>query len=252
MQKNLLRTGCVATIILLTSVAAAEIHRDHFDESGFDLRTRPHWDVADGAYYGYRVQGKRLVSVYAPVVGVGAISADKFVGAKHQGETYQRVSIMIRFPEVTGGGYMPQFHLVLNWQGGSLFSSCYRLSVRGVRDFSLSRLDSTGKETVTSGWSPAGASPLKTNQWYRLTLEKTGRSLVGSIATQRGDQVAEAQIVDDGEVLEGGNPVLLSQYPAATRSLELDDFEYELSDRANIGAALVRRAAGVQRPQRHR
>ena len=246
MQTNLLTTGCVAAITLLTSVAAAEIHRDHFDESGFDLRTRPQWDVADGAYYGYRMQDKRLLSVYAPVVGVGAISADKFVGAKHQGETYQRVSIMIRFPEVTGGGYTPQFHLVLNWQGGSLFSSCYRLSLRGVRDFSLSRLDSTGTETVTSGWSAAGAGPLKTNQWYRLTLEKTGRSLVGSIATQQGEQVAETQIVDDGEVLEGGNPVLLSQYPAATRSLELDDFEYELSDRKNIEAALVRRDAGLQ------
>lgn len=246
MQKKLLRPGCVATMLLLTSVAAAEIHRDHFDESGFDLRSRPHWDVADGAYYGYRVQGKRLVSVYAPVVGVGAISADKFVGAKHQGETYQRVSILIRFPEVTGGGYTPQFHLVLNWQGGSLFSSCYRLSLRGVRDFSISRLDRAGKEAVTSGWGPSGATPLKTNQWYRLTLEKKGRSLVGSIATQRGEQVAEAQIVDDGEVLEGGNPVLLSQYPGATRSLELDDFEYELSNRQNIVAAAVRRDTGVQ------
>ena len=233
------KTGWFAVVLLLASMASAEIHRDHFDASGFDLRSSPRWDVADGAYYGYRMQANRLVSVYAPIVGVGGISADRFVGAKHCGEAYQRVSILIRYPEISGDGHTPQFHLVLNWQGGGLFSSCYRLSLRGIRDFSISRLDGAGQEIITSGWTPHGANPLKTNQWYRLTLEKTGRALVGSIATQQGVQVAQAKIVDDGEVLEGGSPVLLSQYPVASRSIELDEFEYELSDREKIEAVSV-------------
>ncbi|MEE3373414.1 MAG: hypothetical protein VX346_29020 [Planctomycetota bacterium] len=233
-------------VLLFAALAAAEIHRDHFDASGFDLRTSPHWDVADGAYYGYRMQGKLLVSVYAPVVGGGAISADRYVGVRHRGEAYQRVSILIRFPEVVADGYAPRFHLVLNWQGGSLFSSCYRLSLRGGRDFSISRLDGAGKETATSGWLVPGAGSLKTNQWYRLTLEREGNSLVGTIATPEGTRLAEGKMVDDGEVLEGGSPVLLSQYPVAARSLELDAFEYELSDLEKIQAARVPRDEGVR------
>ena len=239
-------TGWAAVVLSLASVAAAEIHRDHFDHAGFDLRSRPQWGVADGAYYGYRMQGGRLVSVYTPVVGAGAICADQYVGAEHRGEAYQRVSILIRYPQVAGDGYTPQFHLLLNWQGGALFSDCYRLSLRGIRDFSVSRLDGAGKEIVTSGWERPGANPLKTNEWYQLTLEKTGRSLVGSIVTQQGVPVAQAEIVDDGEVLEGGCPVLLSQYPVASRSLELDEFEYELSDRENIMAASLREDGGVR------
>ncbi|MBB75506.1 MAG: hypothetical protein CMJ75_13450 [Planctomycetaceae bacterium] len=239
-------TSSVVGVLLLTSLAGAEIHRDHFDAAGFDLRTRPQWDVADGAYYGYRMQDKRLVSVYAPVVGAGAISADRYVGVTHRGEAYQRVSILIRFPEVVADGYAPQFHLILNWQGGSLFSSCYRLSLRGGRDFAISRRDGAGKETITSGWRLPGAGPLKPNQWYRLTLEREGRSLLGTIATQEGVRLAEAKMLDDGEVLDGGNPVLLSQYPVVARSLELDAFEYELSQLERIQAAPVPRDEGVR------
>ena len=199
---NFCRTARVILVYLAISLAAlsgdssAEIYRDDFNRADMDLRASPHWSVAHGAYYGYRTSANRLVSVYAPMVGPEAIGADKFVGATHRGEEYQRVSIDIRFPQTAGDGHAPQFCLVLNWQGTGLFANGYRLTLRGIRDFSVARIDEKGAEKNTSGWKTYPKDPLKTNQWYRLTLEKQERTIAGSIATLDSTVVGKTQIDD--------------------------------------------------------
>lgn len=245
LKKIVKLTGSLMTVTALFAVQpgglAAEIHRDNFNRANMSLRSSARWDVAHGAFYGYQTDDNRLVSVYAPLVGPGGISADKYVGAVQRSEKYHRISIDIRFPQTAGEGHAPQFHLVLNWQGKDLFASGYRLALRGTQDFSVFRSDEKGTETITSGWQTYLQEPLKTNEWYRLTLEKNERTISGSIETLAGKVVGKTKIVDlDQETWQGGHPVLLSRYLVApVRSIELDNFEYELSDRQAIQAAAV-------------
>ena len=229
------------SLAALSSPALAEIYRDDFNRPDMELRASPHWALAHGAYYGYQARGSRLLSAYAPIVGPGAISADKFVGASHQGQKYQRVTIDIQFPQTAGDGHAPQFSLLLNWQGADLAVNCYWLALRGTEDFSVARIDAEGIETNTSGWLTYENGPLKTNAWYRLTLEKNEHTLTGTIATADGKVVGKAQ-TDDNDLapFTGGHPVLLSRYLfAPAQSIELDNFQYELSDLHSIGAAPV-------------
>jgi hypothetical protein len=228
-------------LAVLPGESSAEIYRDDFNRADMDLRASPNWAVAHGAYYGYQTLANRLVSVYAPLVGPEAIGADKFVGAMHRGEKYQRVSIDIRIPQTAGDGHAPQFHLLLNWQGAGLFANGYWLALRGTQDFSVARIDEKGTEKITSGWKTYPNEPLKTNEWYRLTLEKKEQTITGSIANADGHLVGQTHIDDrEQHALAGGHPVLLSRYSVApVRSIELNNFEYELSDPYAIKAAAV-------------
>ena len=220
--------------------ATAEIFRDHFNRPEMDLRAAPNWAVADGAYYGYLTRQGRAVSVYAPLVGAGAISIDRYAGATHRDERYQRVAIDIRFPQASGDGHQPIFHLMLNWQGSGLFGAGYRLTLRGIKDFAVAKTDAEGAETLSSGWQTYGEDSLKPQMWCRLTLERREAELVGRVATLAGKVIRETKLLDTGEPLDGGHPVLLSHYPSGPlRSIELDNFEYELKNPRKIAALAV-------------
>ena len=81
-QKNMNLKTCLLAAAFIWGLrvppATAEIFRDHFNRPEMDLRAAPNWAVADGAYYGYLTRQGRAVSVYAPLVGAGAISQHQY------------------------------------------------------------------------------------------------------------------------------------------------------------------------------
>jgi hypothetical protein len=195
--------------------------------------------VADGAYYGYQILDNRAVSVYYP--NTGAILADKFAGARHEDQTYQRVAINFMFPEVTPDGYSPNFYLNLNWTGGSLFSNCYRIGLRGLKDFNLMKMADDDKEEISSGWLAYPDGPLSAKTTYRVTLERNGNRLTGTIRGTDGTLLGTAHITDTGVPLNGGHATLTTNGSAGAeiQSIEWDNFEYELSNLEEVTASAV-------------
>ena len=258
MKRCTLLAPLVLIVLACATLTQATIYRDNFDDRTGPLRGGPHWVCVHGAFYGYQLQDDRAVSIYYPVVEPGMFNIDGFTGVVHQGQTYQRVSIDFMFPEVVNEGCSPEFYLNLNWDGtdvqkdghgfdvmtkasGNVPCHTYRIGVRGIKEFSVMKLDDSGAEKITTGPNTYSDGLLSAKTWYRMTLEREGRKITGTIASLGGTVLGQGQIIDDGNVIDGGRVVLTTFYPPNTkvRSLELDNFEYELDNREQIKACRV-------------
>ena len=250
----------VLTLFSVVSVSQGRIYRDSFNRSTEDLHGDPRWVLVHGAVYGYQVIDGSVVSIYHPVVNPGMLNLTGYVGAVHQGQTYQRASIEIKFPKLANDGHSPEFYLNLNWDGGEIthdghgfgvmsepsagvISRSYRLGVRGTRDFNVAKMNSANEAEISTGWTAYDKDTLKANTWYRLTLERDRQTITAAVSTLDGAILGRGQIVDEGQILDGGRVVLQTVFPPSTtaRSPSFDNFEYELTNGEQISVVSVKK-----------
>ena len=234
MSKNIL-TVLMAVILFSTGAVSAVTYTDDFNSypDANELQAvSPDWELAHGGKNWHIVDNNSLKIKGADPSGADNVVGDCYIGALHAGEGYQRVSIDYMPRNDGNDAYIPQASIHLNFNGMSHYyfaADSYRLSIRGVKDMQVAKLDAAGTEEIASGWHGFTGGDLAIDTWYRLTLEKNGNYIICTVTSLDGQIVHGAlHIVDTGVPHTGGYVAITENYGLAGNSCRWDNFEYEL------------------------
>ena len=228
MSKNIL-TVLIAVILFCTGMASAATYVDDFNRPDGELQAGPDWQLANGSKNWHLIDSNSLKIRGADPSGADNAVGDVYVGSLHAGEPYQRVSIDY-MPR--SDAYAPQIGVHLNFDGRNHYyfaENSYRLSLRGNKDMQVAKLGAGGVEEFTSGWNGFSGGALALDTWVRLTLERDGNLITGTVTSLDGlAQYGQLSITDTGVQRTGGWVAITDYYGVSANSVYWDNFEYEV------------------------
>ena len=213
---------------------SSTVYTDNFNRADGELQLGSDWEIGNGGKNWHLIDSNKLKIRGADPSGADNAVCDVYVGALHAGEGYQRASIDY-MPR--SSGYAPQAGVHLNFDGRNHYyfaENSYRLSIRGNKDMQVVKLGPGGVEEFTSGWFAFAGGDLVIDTWYRMTLERFGNILTGTVTSLDGlTQYGQLSITDTGTVHTGGWVAITDYYGISANSVYWDNFEYEVGTQQN-------------------